>query len=687
MLRLYSSSWSRSTIVSALFFVPNAVVVALAPAGPWDEFNYAPASRTVWPKSVFKTEGSVTGPEQLVGNAGAATFAANGAYVSLDFGLEIGGIVSLNFDSVTTSSNVVLAFSESSVYVRPDASDDSTLPAASTRYDLVQNLNTPLQAGRWTQPIETLRGGFRYLTLTSTGADPITISNVSCTINFMPHIDDLRAYKGYFYARDPTDARDADFLNKIWYAGAYTVQTNTVRTIRDAGSEAHTPRKKGWRNDAIAGVEGPLMVDGAKRDRAVWPGDMGVAVPTAFVSTGDLLATRNSLDTMLTQIDVSTGELPESGPPLNARGSDTYQAWTLIGAHGYVLFSGDSDWMQANWERYKFAAGFLTRKIVAETGLMDVTGRPDWALLDRGGQNPKATRCCTRSDISPHLITAVLINGAELADLVEDVDTAASYRTQAASLKDAYNRILWDDGAGLYRDNAASSMYPQDGNALAILYNLTTSHEQALRVSEGLTKNWNDIGPVTPEVADTISPFISSFELQAHFMLGQDERALDLTRRLWGFLLYDPSMTGSTLIEGISANGSLAYRANFGYENDPSFVSHSHGWSTGPTSALTFYVLGLRITSPQGKTWEFDPHTSGLPSAEGGFETALGWFGVEWSISDDGVFTAEVVAPTGTDGVINLDHVSAAAQSKTVKVNGKVAVGVPVKCKRSRRRH
>lgn len=43
----------------------------------------------------------------------------------------------------------------------------------------------------------------------------------------MPHWDDLRAYTGYFFAHDP-GFHDADFLTKLWYAGAYTVQTNTI---------------------------------------------------------------------------------------------------------------------------------------------------------------------------------------------------------------------------------------------------------------------------------------------------------------------------------------------------------------------------------------------------------------------------------------------------------------------------
>jgi hypothetical protein len=63
------------------------------------------------------------------------------------------------------------------------------------------------------------------------------------------------------------------------------------------------------------GIAGPIIVDGAKRDRAVWPGDMGIAVPTQFVSTLDLLPTKNALTTQFSAINPKTGALPESGVP------------------------------------------------------------------------------------------------------------------------------------------------------------------------------------------------------------------------------------------------------------------------------------------------------------------------------------------------------------------------------------
>jgi hypothetical protein len=126
---------------------------------------------------------------------------------------QVGGLISLNFDSVEATSSIALSFTESPSFIRPTASDDSSFPDESTTYDTVLNVPAPLPTGLWTQPAFSLRGGFRFLTIVSTASQPITISNVSCSISFMPHVDDLRAYTGYFSAADP-DFHDPNFLTK-----------------------------------------------------------------------------------------------------------------------------------------------------------------------------------------------------------------------------------------------------------------------------------------------------------------------------------------------------------------------------------------------------------------------------------------------------------------------------------------
>ncbi|KAG6827253.1 hypothetical protein H0H92_012614 [Tricholoma furcatifolium] len=641
-------------------------VAALAPSGPWDAFNYAPADRTVYPTAIHSSHGFVSDVNNLVGDgAKTATLKGNGSWVALDFGKEVGGLITLNL-APSSSAALALAFTESPEFIRPYASDDSSgTPEPNTTFDGVLHAPSPLPSGPWTQPQFSLRGGFRYLTLVlsddGTDADAevtLGIANVSCAIEFMPHVDDMRAYTGYFYANDPVGVDgDHDFLTKIWYAGAYTVQTNTV--------PLHTGRMVPflppgiWANNATLGVAGPIIVDGAKRDRAVWPGDMGIAVPTQFVSTNDLMPTRNALSTMFSAINPLTGALPESGPPLSQTGSDTYHMWTLIGTcqspfhyilshadpnpDNYFLYSGDTEWLQTIWTNYTKAVAFLEGKVDDEAGLIDITGLRDWARLGGGGYNVEGNA----------IFYKVLTTATDLATVMNDTDLASAWAVNATGLKQAFNDAFWLESAGQYRDNSSTTLCPEDGNSFAVLFNLTQSQEQMDIVSEGLQGNWNNLGPVAPELPDTISPFIAGFELQAHFKSGNDARAMNLLRRTWGYMLYTPLSVQSTLLEGFTANGSLSYRSYRGYNYDPAYTSHAHGWSTGPTSALTYYVLGLTVTSPQGADWSLAPHVvdTGLSDVQGGFETPLGWFGAHWVWSEFSGFQVQVNAPKGTSGV------------------------------------
>jgi hypothetical protein len=107
-----------------------------------------------------------------------------------------------------------------------------------------------------------------------------------------------------------------------------------------------------------------------------------------------------------------------------------------------------------------------------------------------------------------------LINSADLATYVNDTSLGSAWSANATALKTTFNSAFWDPKQGMYVDNTTTTLTPQDANSLAVLYNITTSREQALSISKGLRKNWNELGPVAPELPDTISPFISGFEVQ-----------------------------------------------------------------------------------------------------------------------------------------------------------------------------
>ncbi|KAJ3739349.1 glycoside hydrolase family 78 protein [Lentinula detonsa] len=619
-----------------------------APAGPWDRFNFAPSSRSFVPKSVYTTAGEVTGAENLLGNTSStegATINGNGSYLVLDFAQEVGGRLSFQIDSTTSSFGISLSFTESAMFISPMRSDDSCSVSPAHDLDGVLYVSPFLISnGTFTQTVGDQRGGFRFLTIVSNNDAPVTISNLTLNATFMPQLDDLSAYTGYFYAQD-NGFHDLDFLTKLWYGGAYTVQMNTIDSHE--ARQQPCPVPSGWANNATGGsVAGTILVDGAKRDRNVWPGDMGISTHTELVSTFDLESSKNSLLVMFSTQDPATGALQYSGPPINAVGSDTYICWSLIGTHSVYLYTGDLDFVEQVWANYTYALAFLQSQ-VDETGLMNVptSFANDWGRANGQGRNVAANA----------LLYETLITAAELAVALGNTSLAEAYATNASSIKTAFNILLWDEAAGLFKDNDVSTLHPQDGNSLAVLFNLTNNVSQIQAVSQGLTQFWTDIGPLSPELNDTIIPFVGGFELQTHFIAGQGERALDLLHREWGYMLYTNLSVQSTMLEGFTANGSLGYRAAAGYNFDYSYTSHAHGWSTGPTFSLIFYLLGLTVTSPQGATWSVAPVLSGLTAAEGGFETGLGWFGVNWTLTDDNAtFTLMIDTPSGTDGIVTL---------------------------------
>lgn len=512
-----------------------------------------------------------------------------------------------------------------------------------------------------------LRGGFRYLTLflltdesSSSSSSPtsLSITDISLEIGFQPTWSNLRAYQGYFHSND-------EELNRIWYSGAYTLQTNYVPT--NTGRWFPT-LSAGWANNGSLSNGSTVIVDGAKRDRAVWPGDMGIAVPASFVSLGnDLESVKNALQVMY-DFQNADGSFPEAGPPLLQQSSDTYHMWTMIGTYNYVLYTNDTTWLESNWPRYEQAMEYVYSKVLQPLGLLNVTGTRDWARQATGGNASE-----------PNMILyQTLKTATSLADWLGRTDLSSKYSIRATTLVTAITNHTYNATHGAFRDNTTSiQLYPQDANSMSLLFGVVPPDSPlAQNISLRLTDNWTPIGAETPELPNNISPFISSFEILAHLTIGQTHRALNLLRRTWGWYLNHPNGTQSTVIEGYLTNGSFGYRNYRGYSYDTSYVSHAHGWSAGPTSALTEFILGLKIVERLGVRWMLKPQFGDLKHVQGGFVTALGKFQAEWKILDDdeeeegarGGYELSWNVPEGTRGTVVLPALSVGNGSAVVVI-------------------
>lgn len=563
------------------------------------------------------TDGTVTGAaagavatKPTVGT-GLFPIALSGAgdSVTLDFGKEVGGYTSVTFGTVSSGAAATFAWSESTFYVLTSdhsnggSGDDGVI------------LSGPLVNGRtWTATGGQLRGGFRYLTVAvGPGGGSFAITGVTLEFTAAPAWGpDPSVYHNHFHSSDA-------LVNRVWYGCAYTVQ---LCTISSAHGRQWPPPALGWNNDATCGTGSSVLVDGAKRDRVIWPGDMGVSTATAFATTGDTYSSQMSLETLYVH-QTSSGMLPYAGPPVSFYGnSDTYHLWSLIGTVNFVVATGNSSWLQRYWHQYQLGVEASYRKL--HDGLMVVDKAADWARCCQGGKNIAANA----------LLYKVLCDAASMAALIGNSSAAVDYGSKAAALKDAINTLLWDPAKGAYvnvfapaRGEAgeATPMYPQDGNSLAVWFNVTNATTSGA-VSAYLASNWGQYGAQTPEWNNDIGTFPGSMEVYAHMAAGNSTRALEMIRLQWGYMLSYPNSTNSTFWEGYHKDGTFAYQGIY--------MSNAHGWATGAAGALSRYVLGLQPMSAGGLEYWVAPQTGDLEWCEGSLRFAPGHkVAVSWTVS------------------------------------------------------
>ncbi|KAH8121297.1 hypothetical protein LI328DRAFT_158183 [Trichoderma asperelloides] len=117
----------------------------------------------------------------------------------------------------------------------------------------------------------------------------VAISNITLVISYAPTWSDRRNHGGYFYSSD-------EMLNEIWYANAYTLQTNTIAAMTGREFPVQTA---GWKNYADLHpsiVDPTIHLDGSRRARIVWAEHLSVSISSILMGTGDWNRVRHTTD-------------------------------------------------------------------------------------------------------------------------------------------------------------------------------------------------------------------------------------------------------------------------------------------------------------------------------------------------------------------------------------------------------
>jgi alpha-L-rhamnosidase len=397
----------------------------------------------------------------------------------------------------------------------------------------------------------------------------------------------------------------------------------------------------------------PVVVDGAKRDRLVWSDDLGTEAQTIFVSTDNAAYVQGSLQILAsnqiadgetgTDVDptLPLGSYPFAGAPY----STSYSMDTVDDIALYYQYTGDLTFVRAEWPMVTRELAY-NRTLVDRRGLLitDDQDGQDWDHYD-GARTGEVT---AYNDV----YYETLIDAATMARALGLPEQVGAFQSEAAHLRTAINRYLFNPSIGLYGlSDLEPAVVAQDANSLAVLYGIAPAALRSTiltRLQSALPMSPFGPNPFTINSGDRsqISPFVTSQEIQALFVTDQTEAALSLITRLWGYMdAPGPDYTSADW-ELVGANGQPGLGTQ---------TSLAHGWSSGVTADLTSYVLGVTPEAAGYARWMVQPHPGNLSWSEGDVPTPSGGIDVRWAQSlSSGQFTFQVDSPSGTRGEIEV---------------------------------
>jgi hypothetical protein len=526
--------------------------------------------------------------------------------------------------------------------------------------------------------VTAVQGGERFQAIQLTTPGTVTLSGLGITTEF----DNVgpSAYNGYFLSSDDT-------LNKIWYAGAYTAQTDAIPP-------------GGVCSNATTCSTTPAILDGAKRDRRVWSGDLSVEGRTMFDSLG---FGSNGSDYIKYSIEgygsapaangstcgQTSNWIPLPASPVSCSFySPVYSMYYVLDLAEYYLYSGDTAFAESQYRVMKNELAYNATSVDPTTGLTTAAGS-DWDFYDGSkGGSAAAGGAVAATNVTYY---ETLVDAAWIASQLAASDPgnanattwtadAAAWSAQAAALKTSINTHLFNSGLGVYQLSTSNNgthpatAVPQDANAEAIVYGVAPPDDVSGILNYLKNNLWGTYGPqpYSPDAnySTVISPFVTGYELDARFAAGDTGDALALTNLMWAQMVNQngPFYTG-TLWEKLGQNG----------QDTDSNASLAHGWATAPVSAFSSYLLGIQPTEPGYSTWSIAPQPGTLSWAQGQVPTPSGTPVVSrWHAgSNASSFKLTMSAPAGTTGTVAVPELGS---SRLIAEDGQIvwAGGAPV---------
>lgn len=435
-------------------------------------------------------------------------------------------------------------------------------------------------------------------------------------------------------------------LNHIFEIAANTIQACAFphrygNHFRDWLSQEQLNFVKNWKgkdgNDRV-------LVDGPRRDREVWVGDLVPEVLTWMYIFGDKTVIRNSINVIFARM-TDDGYIPACS--ISWQTYYEYSAWFICVFYNYILLTGDMEFLEKNYSSLLKIMDYL-KKVIGKDGAFCLEKQQTWAWTMQRKGRVTSSNC-------------VLVYSyrcmAYMSRWIGEEVQAETFERKADELA----HLIFEEGfdksrAAFYDILSESERYSLDANAYAILFEIcpVQYRERTLQSMKELFRDKYGAVLMNPKELedgrnwlhnDQIWPFLVGFEIEARLISGDIDGALELMFCCHGTMADHGADTFWEVME--PADGSFPVRRNCVADKEEmdTFASACHGWSASIGYLLQRYIGGISSLSPGFRKIGFEPHPWNLNHIKTQVPTPNGVVKAEMNRLDKNVFSVEIVVP------------------------------------------
>lgn len=326
-----------------------------------------------------------------------------------------------------------------------------------------------------------------------------------------------------------------------------------------------------------------FFIDGAKRDRWVWAGDVLQSEWFDFCTFFDKDIVKRTLKALIGKQEIRS----------NLTGILDYNFYYILSVYFYYQNTGDIEFVRQIFPRLESLMRFIFKKPRID-GLIKANN--EWIFIDwteiEGFSKINNAYTISLIQILYYKSLEIMINFEDILCIEHNPE----YAKAIYGLKDKINQVFYDKENGFFYHDSAHTLKTKYGNIFAILLDFA-SEEQKIAIS----KNFD-----VDDFCKINTPYMKFYELCACAETGNMKYVLEYMDYYWGGMIdegattfwekYDPSQKGPEKY--------AMYGRKYG-------KSLCHSWGAGPLYIISRYLVGLRPLNDGFNEYLLKPYLDG----------------------------------------------------------------------------